>query len=32
MPFGKTFFSRGFGMCVDQFGTPWMVNSPMEEG
>jgi PhnB protein len=31
MPFGKTFFSRGFGMCVDQFGTPWMVNCPMEE-
>jgi PhnB protein len=31
MPFGKTFFSRGFGMCVDQFGIPWMVNSPLEE-
>jgi PhnB protein len=31
MPFGKTFFSRGFGMCVDQFGTPWMVNCQMEE-
>ena len=30
MAFGKTFFSRGFGMCVDQFGTPWMVNCPME--
>ena len=30
MPFGKTFFSRGFGMCVDQFGQPWMVNCPME--
>jgi PhnB protein len=30
MPFGKTFFSRGFGMCVDQFGIPWMVNCPME--
>ena len=30
MPFGKTFFSRGFGMCFDQFGIPWMVNSPME--
>jgi PhnB protein len=30
MPFGKTFFSRGFGMCVDQFGVPWMVNSPLE--
>ena len=30
MPFGKTFFSKGFGMCVDQFGQPWMVNCPME--
>ena len=30
MPFGKTFFSKGFGMCVDQFGTPWMVNCPAE--
>jgi PhnB protein len=31
MPFGKTFFSRGFGMCLDQFGIPWMVNCPLEE-
>ena len=30
MPFGKTFFSKGFGMCVDQFGIPWMVNCPSE--
>ena len=30
MPFGKTFFSKGFGMCFDQFGIPWMVNSPLE--
>jgi PhnB protein len=30
MPFGKTFFSKGFGMCVDRFGIPWMVNSPLE--
>jgi PhnB protein len=30
MPFGKTFFSKGFGMCVDQFGQPWMVNCPLE--
>jgi PhnB protein len=30
MPFGKTFFSRGFGMCNDQFGIPWMVNCPLE--
>ena len=25
MPFGKTFYSDGFGMLVDRFGTPWMV-------
>jgi PhnB protein len=31
MPFGKTFFSKGFGMCVDKFGIPWMVNCPMED-
>ena len=30
MPFGPTFFAKGFGMCVDQFGIPWMVISPME--
>jgi PhnB protein len=30
MPFGKTFFSKGFGMCIDQFGIPWMVNCPAE--
>jgi PhnB protein len=27
MPFGKTFWSPGFGMLVDRFGTPWMVNT-----
>ena len=27
MPFGKTFWSPGFGMTVDKFGIPWMVNS-----
>jgi PhnB protein len=26
MPFQKTFWSPGFGMLVDRFGTPWMVN------
>jgi PhnB protein len=30
MPFSKTFFSKGFGMCVDQFGIPWMVNCPLD--
>lgn len=28
MPFGKTFWAKGFGSCVDKFGTPWMVNCP----
>ncbi len=27
MAFEKTFWSPGFGMCVDQFGIPWMVNT-----
>ncbi|HKY61176.1 MAG TPA: VOC family protein [Gemmatimonadota bacterium] len=27
MPFEKTFWAAGgFGMAVDRFGTPWMVN------
>ena len=30
MPFGKTFFSKGFGMGTDRFGIPWMVNCPPE--
>jgi PhnB protein len=25
MPLSETFFSPRFGMCVDRFGTPWMV-------
>lgn len=27
MPYEKTFWSPGFGMCVDRFGIPWMVNT-----
>jgi PhnB protein len=27
MPFAQTFWSPGFGMVTDKFGTPWMVNS-----
>jgi PhnB protein len=27
MPFATTFWSPGFGMVTDRFGTPWMVNS-----
>lgn len=26
MPYGKTFWSEGFGMLVDRFDTPWMIN------
>lgn len=26
MPFGKTFWAEGFGMLVDRYGIPWMVN------
>jgi PhnB protein len=25
LPIGETFFSPAFGMCIDRFGTPWMV-------
>ena len=27
MPASETFWSPMFGMCVDRFGTPWMVNA-----
>jgi PhnB protein len=27
MPLQQTFFSARFGMVVDQFGIPWMINS-----
>ena len=30
-PLIETFFSPAFGMCVDSFGTPWMVNAPAPE-
>jgi PhnB protein len=26
MPIGETFWARRFGMLIDQFGTPWMIN------
>jgi PhnB protein len=28
-PLQKTFWAEAFGMLVDRFGTPWMVNGPM---
>lgn len=27
MAYEKTFWSPGFGMCLDKFGVPWMVNT-----
>ncbi len=27
LPIGPTFWSPMFGMCVDRFGTPWMVGA-----
>jgi PhnB protein len=27
-----TFFSPAFAMCVDRFGTPWMITAPQVEG
>jgi PhnB protein len=29
MPFQKTFWAEAFGMLVDRFGTPWMINAAM---
>jgi PhnB protein len=26
LEFQKTFWAKGFGMCIDRFGIPWMVN------
>jgi PhnB protein len=30
-PLIETFFSPGFGMCVDRFGTPWMITTASTE-
>ncbi|MFS8112722.1 VOC family protein [Rhizobium jaguaris] len=27
MPIGETFWAERFGMLVDKFGVPWMINS-----
>jgi PhnB protein len=32
MPLGPTFWSPGFGACVDQFGVPWMVDTSQGDG
>jgi PhnB protein len=26
-PLGPTFFSPAYGMCIDRFGTPWMIST-----
>ncbi|MGB8664903.1 MAG: VOC family protein, partial [Serratia inhibens] len=26
MPYGPTFWAKGFGMLTDQFGVNWMIN------
>lgn len=28
MPFEETFWAQRYGIVVDRFGTPWMVNCP----
>jgi len=32
MPFQSTFWAKGFGMLIDQFGTPWIVNAGQAAG
>jgi PhnB protein len=32
MPYQATFWAKGFGMCVDQFGIPWIVNADQTVG
>jgi PhnB protein len=31
MPIGPTFWASRFGMCVDRFGIPWMINCYAEQ-
>jgi PhnB protein len=31
MPFQPTFWSPGFGMLVDRFGIPWIVNTASQD-
>lgn len=32
MPFGVTFWSRGFGSCTDRFGVTWMIDAGEDDG
>ena len=29
MPFAPSFWAKSFGMLVDRFGTPWIVNAEL---
>jgi len=31
MPFDSSFWADGFGMVIDRFGTPWIINGGMKE-
>jgi len=31
MPFGSTFWAKGFGMVTDKFGCPWIINGELIE-
>ena len=31
MPFQPAFWAEGFGMCIDRFGTPWIVNGSLKD-
>jgi PhnB protein len=32
MPIQQTFWAARFGMCVDRFGIPWMINCGQGQG
>jgi PhnB protein len=31
LPIGPTSWSASFGMCVDRFGTPWMISADLAD-
>lgn len=31
MPFGETFWAKGFGMCQDRFGVDWIINGELTD-
>jgi PhnB protein len=32
MPFQETFWAKGFGVLIDEFGTPWILNAGQPTG